>query len=62
MQSNPKTGEKGDNQKEIDKRCKEGLDFLKVFANNKIVDDYPMLINVKATLREYSKEGINWMA
>ena len=50
MQSNPKTGEKGDNQKEIDKRCK---DFLKVFANNKIVDDYPMLINVKATLREY---------
>jgi SNF2 family DNA or RNA helicase len=38
------------------------LDFLKVFANNKIVDDYPMLINVKATLREYQKEGINWMA
>jgi len=40
----------------------EGLDFLKVFADNKIVHEYDLKIKIKAKLRDYQLEGINWMA
>ncbi len=41
---------------------KEGLDFLKVFASNEIVEKYEILIPVAAKFRTYQLEGINWMA
>lgn len=34
-------------------QIKQGLDFLKVFAANQIVEDYPIEIKVKAKLRDY---------
>lgn len=36
---------------EIDTRIQQGIDFLKVFVNNQIVEDYDIIIPVQATLR-----------
>jgi SNF2 family DNA or RNA helicase len=47
---------------EIDARIQQGINFLKVFANNQIVEDYELVVPVKANLRQYQREGINWMA
>ena len=44
------------------KKIDSGLDFLKVFANNEIVKDYKISIPIKAKLRTYQMQGINWMA
>ena len=39
---------------------------MKVFAENKVVTDYeiivPMKLGTAIKLRDYQKEGINWMA
>lgn len=35
---------------------------MKVFANNQIVEEYQISVKVKANLRQYQTEGINWMA
>ena len=47
-------------------KAKQGLDFLKVFAENKVVTDYEIVVPMKQgaaiKLRDYQKEGINWMA
>ncbi len=48
--------------KQLQDKLDEGLAFLKVFAENKIIDEYPLVIKVNAKLRDYQKEGINWMA
>jgi len=48
--------------KALEEAAKEGLDFLKVFADNKIVDEYKIEIKINAKLRDYQLEGINWMA
>ena len=36
--------------------------FLKVFACNQVVHEYHFIIKVNAKLRDYQKQGINWMA
>lgn len=41
---------------------KEGLDFLRVFAANELVEKYDIVIPVAAKFRTYQLEGINWMA
>jgi SNF2 family DNA or RNA helicase len=46
----------------MSRQMKEGLDFLKVFATNEIVDKYEITIKVAAQFRAYQLEGINWMA
>ena len=47
-------------------KAKQGLDFLKVFSENKVVTDYEIIVPMKQgaaiKLRDYQKEGINWMA
>ena len=44
----------------------KGLEFLAVFAENRIVSEYEIIVPLKAEsgvkLRDYQKEGINWMA
>lgn len=44
----------------------KGLEFLAVFAENRIVADYELIVPMKQNtglkLRDYQKEGINWMA
>ena len=47
----------------LKQKIKEGMDFLHIFANNKIIDEYEILIPMKSVkLRDYQKQGINWMA
>ena len=46
---------------------KKGLEFLHVFAENRIVTEYELIVPMKLNdaslkLRSYQKEGINWMA
>ena len=45
---------------------KKGLEFLAVFAENRIVTEYELIVPMKSStgrkLRDYQKEGINWMA
>jgi len=39
--------------KQLQDKLDEGLAFLKVFAENKIIDEYPLVIKVNAKLRDY---------
>lgn len=45
---------------------KHGLEFLAVFAENRIVTEYelivPMKLSTSIKLRDYQREGINWIA
>ena len=53
-------------QASLAEKAKQGLDFLKVFADNKIVTDYELIVPMKPgaalRLRDYQREGVNWMA
>ena len=53
-------------QSSLAEKAKQGLEFLKVFAENKIVTDYEVIVPMKQgtalRLRDYQKEGVNWMA
>jgi hypothetical protein len=39
--------------RQLQEKLDEGLAFLRVFAENKIVDEYPLVIKVNAKLRDY---------
>lgn len=39
--------------KKIEQKVQEGVNFLKVFAENQLVEGYPIKIAIKAKLREY---------
>lgn len=50
----------------LQEMTKRGLEFLQVFAENRIVTDYELIVPFKKSagvkLRDYQKEGLNWMA
>jgi TATA-binding protein-associated factor len=39
--------------KELQAKVDQGIEFLKVFAENQIVEDYPIVIPINAELRQY---------
>lgn len=47
---------------ELRDQATEGFNFLQTFVNNEMVQDYKIVIPVNASLREYQKQGITWMA
>lgn len=51
MQAAQSDNKKGDKGEEVELKIKQGIEFLKVFANNQIVEDYKLVIDVRATMR-----------
>ncbi|CDW76484.1 snf2 chromatin remodeling protein [Stylonychia lemnae] len=47
---------------QLQNQASEGYRFLQTFVNNQMVTQYQIDIKVKAQLRDYQKQGINWMA
>ncbi|KAI5064208.1 hypothetical protein GOP47_0020878 [Adiantum capillus-veneris] len=43
-------------------RSAEDAKFLEQLLDNSRVDDYKLLVELKASLRRYQQEGINWLA
>ena len=47
---------------ELSAFASEGLNFLKTFVNNEMVEEYKLEVPVNADLRLYQKQGITWLA
>lgn len=59
-------GNYDDSSEVLAEMTKRGIEFLAVFADNKIVTEYelvvPMKLSASIKLRDYQREGINWIA
>eukprot|EP00347_Sterkiella_histriomuscorum_P015404 403357149 len=47
---------------QLQEQATQGYKFLQIFVNNQMLTEYTFDVKVKAQLRDYQKQGINWMA